>query len=141
MARSTATAPKAQAPEPEAEVEAEGEADETVEVTEAEAKTRHMPTYDVEVVDELPEETPGGRKRLYFDLLSKAAEHAGSWVKIAHFQTPTGARNAQRDIENGTRQIPDGDWSFKAIKVPNPDSPAAPRHSQLYARLNSEEAA
>lgn len=103
--------------------------------TAAPKRTRNMPTYDLEVMDELPEESVGGRRRLYFDLLTKAAESPEKWVRIAHFQTPTGANNALREIKAQKREIPEGDWEFKAVKVVNPDNPAGQRHSQLFAKL------
>lgn len=95
-----------------------------------------MPSYKLEKVgNELPEQEAGGRSRLYFDLLTKVTEDPGEWYQVAHFKTPTGATTALKAIQNKDREVPKGEWEFETRKVANPENPAGPRHSKLFARF------
>jgi hypothetical protein len=113
------------------------EAVETPEAEDAETKTRNAPTYKLSKVADLPEEAPGGRGRssLYFDLLGQITSDPGEWYEVAHFKTPNGAQDVRKALENGDRQVPDGEWEYASRKQVNPDNPAGPKHSKLFARF------
>lgn len=121
-------------------------ATETTSATEAKGRT-NMPTYGVgAAVAELPAEPERVRGKVYFDLLTEVVgdkEKHGLWVPIATFQTPTGARDAQKALvkgakgEEGGRDVPKGDWEFKAVKLPNPDNPTK-RISKLYVKYHGD---
>lgn len=94
-----------------------------------------MPNYGLQRVDELPANAPSGRNNMYVGLLKPLTEQEpGDWYQIAQFKTPTGARNAEKAIEEQKRPIPPGDWEFETRRVTNPEDPTGNKHSVLYAR-------
>lgn len=105
------------------------------------SRVGRMPTYNVEVVDELPPNAPrghggggGGRSDLYLRILTPVMENPGRWCEVAHFKTPTGARAAAKALENGKRAVPEGEWEFETRRLVNENDPTGPKHSKLYAR-------
>lgn len=125
--------PEANDPEGEATIPA----DEPGSEKDLKASTRNAPTYNLTKVTGLPEEAPGGRGRssLYFDLLGQITEDPGEWYEVANFKTPNGAQDVRKALEGGERTIPDGEWEFASRKVVNPQNPAGPKHSKLFARF------
>lgn len=102
---------------------------------EANGRKGKMPTYGMEKIgDSLPEDTATGRAQLYHDLLVPLTEDPGEWYQVAEFKTPNGARQAAKELADGKRNVPEGDWEFDTRKVPNPTNPTK-RWSRLYARF------
>lgn len=114
----------------------------------ATTKRTNMPKYGVgEPVAELPTEPERTKGKVYYDLMEQVKndpDKQGLWVPIADFQTPTGARDAQKALAGNqakgvapTREIPTGEWEIKAVKLPHPSNPTK-RVSRLYVRYLGE---
>lgn len=103
-------------------------------------KRRPMPKYGlVEVGDELPEPISTSREMLYFNLLTPIAEDPdkhGRWYQVAEFNSNDGARVAAKELGEGKRPTPTGEWEFDHRRFPvNPDEPTGLQFSVLYARF------
>lgn len=100
----------------------------------SEGKRKKMPDYKMEAVDELPAgvESGVGRSKLYFNLLTRVLQEGteDQWYEIADFRSHDGAATAARELTKGERDIPDGNWEFKGIRLPE-------GNSKLFVRLNS----
>lgn len=93
-------------------------------------RARTLPTYKLgEPLDELPESVVPvgqgrGRSDQYVTLLrpivADESRH-GKWVLGAEFKTPTGAREAEKPIEKGERNMPAGVWETAVVKVNAPE--------------------
>lgn len=105
----------------------------------------NMPTYGVGVpVSELPAEPERVKGKVYFDLLTQVKDNPdmlGLYVPIAEFKTPTGARDVAKSLiagakgEEGGRDVPKGEWEFKAVKLPDSANPTK-RVSTLYVKYH-----
>lgn len=94
-----------------------------------------MPEYKVEPVNELPAGyepgTSPGRGMLYHKLLTQILEEGekDQWYEIASFSSGKGAVDAARELRKGNRDIPDGNWEFRGIRLPDGE------HSKLFVKL------
>jgi hypothetical protein len=62
----------------------------------------------------------GGRRREYHAVLSeliKLKKNQRKWIHLAHYDSPTGARDALKRIRNGKTVIPEGEWEFRQHKA------------------------
>lgn len=97
-------------------------------------RTRNLPTYGLSKVDSLPDDIPSSRADLYFNLLTDVQADPGEWYCVATFHTPTGAATVAKELKEGKRNIPKGEWEFQARKVPNEENRLGQKWSKLYAR-------
>jgi len=91
-----------------------------------EATKRSSPTYGVlDTADDFPVQEKakhgggGPSKKLKKQLQVLVDEPAlhGKAVKIIEFTTPNGAKTAIDDVMSGKREVPDGVWVLKALRV------------------------
>lgn len=120
-----------------AEAPAEAEVTESTEGngngnTERASRVGRMPTYGIEKLGgDLPANAPrkggggggGGRSNLYLKLLAPLVEDPAEWYKVATFKTTTGATNALKELKNGSRKVPEGEWEFQSRRIPDPTDP------------------
>lgn len=126
-----------------AEAKANGNADDTATDTGTPGATsdgRFMPDYGVgEALDELPEGLDlraAARANMYHDLLQEVVDDEDSWGKwhpIATFYSRDGGKNAEKDLADGKRNVPPGEWEFKALRIEAEDDEHG--ESKVWSRL------
>jgi hypothetical protein len=124
--------------EADANAETNGEGGEAGEASTTGNK-RPMPTYALsEALDDLPGEAPRlTRDKMFLGLLQPIVDDEdnwGKWFAVATYKTPTGAREAQKAVEKGERELPDGVWEHAIRKIEPTEPSNHSRFSVLYFR-------
>lgn len=156
-AEAEAEAPQETPEAPQAEVEGNGDG----ESTRKRARTIYAGSDELpmESLDELPENEPVGRSRLYFDLLTAVAEdgdNLGRWHVLARFGTANGAKAVAKSMNKqvatmageltGDKALPEDQfkdipqyegyrWEFDSRRVASEGTDPTKRDSILYVRL------
>lgn len=102
----------------------QAEANTEAEDSEARAKTMYAGRdFDIEVLDDLPDNAEAGRSRLYFEILEAIAgdaENLGKWHTVAKFGTDTGAGTVATQM---TKQIEGKVLTDEQAAVPATERP------------------